>query len=169
MEKNYVLKSVVRGQEVYFDRLSATGCPLNDELRGARRYTQGEAIREAARLNAFMRQWPDFKEDWLYRVERLPWQFHIETYTMPAYCDAWQTEQRLEPQDDEGPVLDRWEKMVREVERDYPQATVRRRLDLRTVEQAMGDRESAICSREWTLPGGEGCYRVTMYVTRKAA
>ena len=71
MAKNYVLKSVVRGQDVYFDRLSVTGCPLNDELRGARRFTQTDALRMAARLNVFMRQWPDFKEDWLYQVTEL--------------------------------------------------------------------------------------------------
>ena len=71
MAKEYVLKSVVRGQAVYFDRLSVTGCPLNDDLRGAKRFTQTEAIRTSTRLNAFMRQWPDFKEDWLYQVTEL--------------------------------------------------------------------------------------------------
>lgn len=71
MAKEYVLKTTVRGQAVYFDRLSVTGCPLNDELRGAKRFSLGEACRTSARLNAFMRQWPDFKEDWLYEVTEL--------------------------------------------------------------------------------------------------
>ena len=71
MAKNYVLKQVVRGQDVYFDRLSVTGCPLNDELSLARRFTLSEATRMAARLNVFMRQWPDFTEDWLYQVTKV--------------------------------------------------------------------------------------------------
>ena len=71
MAKQYVLKSIVRGKAVYFDRLSVTGCPLNDELSGAKRFTLGEACRMAARLNNFMRQWPDFTEDWLYDITEL--------------------------------------------------------------------------------------------------
>lgn len=71
MSKNYVLKSVVRGKDAYYERLSVTGCPLNDELRGAKRFTLSEAVRMAAKLNAFLRQWPDFTEDWLYQVTEL--------------------------------------------------------------------------------------------------
>ena len=66
--KKYVLKSIVRGKDVYFDRLSVNGCPLNDELSGAKRFSLGEACRTSAKLNAFMRSWPDFQEDWLYEV-----------------------------------------------------------------------------------------------------
>lgn len=68
MEKQYVLKSVVNGVDAYFDRLSVNGCPLNDELRGAKRFGLIAARNMAARLNAFMRQWPDFQESWLYKV-----------------------------------------------------------------------------------------------------
>ena len=96
-------------------------------------------------------------------------QFHIETYTMPLGIDTWQTENIMPASDDEEQVYSRWQAIVKEVKRDYPRARLRRMQHRRTVEQAMGDRESAICSREWKLPNGEGCYRVTMYVTRKAA
>jgi hypothetical protein len=97
------------------------------------------------------------------------YQFHIGTYKMPVGIDTWQAENIFTPSDDEEQVYNRWQAVVKEVKRDYPRARMRRMLNRRTVEQAMGDRESAICSREWMLPGGEGCYRVTMYVTRKAA
>lgn len=68
MEKSYVLKSKVNGLDAYFERLSINGCPLNDELRGAKRFGFVAANRMAAKLNAFLRQWPDFTEDWLYQV-----------------------------------------------------------------------------------------------------
>ena len=97
------------------------------------------------------------------------YQYHIETYTMPFGVDTWQTEDIMQASDDEAQVYNRWQAIVKEVKRDYPLARMRRTLKRRTVKQAMGDRESAICSREWKLPNGEGCYRVTMYVTRKAA
>ncbi len=96
-------------------------------------------------------------------------QFHIETYTMPLGIDTWQTENIMKASDDEEQVYNRWQAIVKEVKRDYPRARMRRTLNRRTVEQAFGDRESAIASREWVLHNGEGCYRVTMYVTRKAA
>ena len=96
------------------------------------------------------------------------YQFHIETYRMPVGLSTWQTENRFEPQDDEEQVYSRWQAIVKEVERDYPRARMRRTLNRRTAEQAFRDRESAICSREWHLPDGEGCYRVTMYVTKAA-
>ena len=97
------------------------------------------------------------------------YQYHIETYTMPFGVDTWQTEDIMQASDDEEQVYNRWQAIVKEIGRDYPQARIRRMLARRTVKQAMGDRESAICSREWKLPNGEGNYRVTMYVTRKAA
>ena len=96
-------------------------------------------------------------------------QFHIETYTMPLGVDSWQTENIMKASDDQEQVYNRWQAIVKEIGRDYPQARIRRTLARRTVEQAFSDRESAIASREWKLPNGEGCYRVTMYVTRKAA
>lgn len=68
MEKSYVLKSKVNGLDAYFERLSINGCPLNDELRGAKRFSFVAASRMAAKLNAFLRQWDDFTEDWLYQV-----------------------------------------------------------------------------------------------------
>lgn len=68
MTKQYVLKSEVNGLDAYFDRLSVNGCPLNDNLQGAKRFGLVAATNMAARLNAFMRQWPDFKESWLYKV-----------------------------------------------------------------------------------------------------
>ena len=66
--KNYVLKSEVNGLDAYFDRLSCFGIPLNDDLRGAKRFSFGEAIQMASRLNYFLRTWPDFQESWLYKV-----------------------------------------------------------------------------------------------------
>jgi hypothetical protein len=66
--KNYVLKSEVNGLDAYFDRLSVFGLPLNDDLRGAKRFGFAAATRMAAKLNAFLRSWPDFQESWLYKV-----------------------------------------------------------------------------------------------------
>lgn len=97
------------------------------------------------------------------------YQYHIETYTMPFGVDTWQTQDIMQASDDEEQVYNRWQAIVKEVKRDNPRARMRRTLNRRTAEQAFRDRESAICSREWHLPNGEGCYRVTMYVTRKAA
>ncbi|MBQ8713119.1 MAG: hypothetical protein IJ551_09930 [Prevotella sp.] len=94
-------------------------------------------------------------------------QFHIGTYIMPVGTTTWKTENIFTPSDNEEQVFNRWQGVVREVERDYPRARVRRTLARRTVEQALRDRESSICSREWVLPNGEGNYRVTMYITKK--
>jgi hypothetical protein len=94
--------------------------------------------------------------------------FHIETYTMPVGIDTWQAKDIFTPSDDEEQVYNRWQGVVREIERDYPRARLRRMQHRRTVEQAFRDRESSICSREWMLPDGEGNYRVTMYVTKAA-
>ena len=96
-------------------------------------------------------------------------QFHIETYTMPVGCTAWITENIFTPSQDEEQVYNRWQGIVREIGRDYPRAKIRRTMARRTAKQAFCDRESSICSREWTLPDGEGCYRVTMYVTETKA
>ena len=93
---------------------------------------------------------------------------HIETYTMPVGCTAWITQNHFPHLEDEEKVYGIWQGMVKEVKRDYPKARMRRTLNRRTVEQAFADRESAICSREWMLPNGEGNYRVTMYVTKAA-
>ena len=68
MEKLFVLKSKVNGLDAYYERLSVFGLPLNDDLRGAKRFGFVAATRMAAKLNAFMRQWPDFQESWLYNV-----------------------------------------------------------------------------------------------------
>lgn len=69
--KNYVLKSEVNGLDAYFDRLSVWGFPLNDDLRGAKRFGFAAAVRTASRLNAFLRQVPNFQESWLYKVTRV--------------------------------------------------------------------------------------------------
>lgn len=66
--KSYVLKSEVNGLDAYFDRLSIWGVPLNDDLRGAKRFGFAAATRMAARLNAFLRSCPDFQESWIYEV-----------------------------------------------------------------------------------------------------
>lgn len=68
MNKSYVLETIVKGSKVYFDRLSIYGCPLNDELKCAKRFTQLEAVKMALRLNAVLRGFPEFKEDWLYKI-----------------------------------------------------------------------------------------------------
>lgn len=95
-------------------------------------------------------------------------QFHIETYTMPLGINSWQIENIMKASDDQEQVYNRWQAIVKEVKRDYPQARMSRTLNRRTVEQAFRNRESAICSREWRLPNGKGYYRVTMYVTKAA-
>ena len=96
------------------------------------------------------------------------YQFHIETYTMPVGCTSWITANHFPHLDDEERVYAIWQGMVKEVERDYPKATLHQARCRRTAEQAFRDRESSICSREWVLSPKDGKYRVTMYVTKAA-
>lgn len=71
MKVDYVLKSEVNGLDAYFDRLSVWGFPLNDDLMGAKRFGFVAATRMASKLNAFLRNCPDFQESWLYKVTRV--------------------------------------------------------------------------------------------------
>ena len=94
--------------------------------------------------------------------------YFIETYRMPVGCTSWISPQRSWEMENEDDVYQRWQAIVREVERDYPNARMSRTLNRRSAEQAFRDRESSICSREWVLSPTEGKYRVTMYVTKAA-
>ena len=94
--------------------------------------------------------------------------FHIETYTMPHGIDTWLAGDVSAPSDDEEQVYKSWLGMVKEFKRDCPKSRLRNYQTRRTAEQAFCDRESSVCSCEWSLPNGEGNYRVTMHVTKAA-
>lgn len=68
MKENYVLRTNLNGSHCYFEKLSVTGCPLNDNLGNAKRFSFPAASRMASRLNSFLRGFPDFDDLWLYKV-----------------------------------------------------------------------------------------------------
>jgi hypothetical protein len=66
----YVLKTKNwRGEEMYFEKLSTLGCPIDDKhLVCAKRFTLAKALKMCGRLNSLIRTLPNFTENWLYKV-----------------------------------------------------------------------------------------------------
>lgn len=94
--------------------------------------------------------------------------YFIQTYSMPDHCGTWIEQKTLPTMRSEEDCYQAWKREVERVRDEHPEAKVTRRLNRRTAEEAFSDRESSICSREWTetVAGRVWKYRVTMYVIR---